>query len=130
MIGFIERRMIFKPMKQVRFWQEPPAEMRIRDVALPLANGQMVHGWWCAPTDWQPGHGALHYSHGNSGNVSTRIESLSRLRDRRKRGVLIYDYPGFGRSTCRTTESGRYAAVEAMHPWLTREMNVAANRII
>src|SRR5262245_52365749 len=104
MIGYIERRMVFKPATQARFWQDPAPELRIRDVEFPLDNGTRIHAWWCAPADWTPAQGAIHYSHGNSGNVSGRIESLVRLRDRLKRGVLIYDYPGFGRSTGKPTE--------------------------
>src|SRR5437870_5657010 len=100
--------MVFKPAPASRFWQDPPPELDIRDIVLPLAEGHTVHAWWCAPADWNPSQGAVHYSHGNSGNISTRIESLARLRDRLGRGILIYDYPGFGRSTGKPTEPGCY----------------------
>ena len=44
--------------------------------------------------------------------------------------MLIYDYPGFGKSTGRPTEQGGYAAIDAAHDWLVEREKVPANEVI
>ena len=44
--------------------------------------------------------------------------------------VLIFDYPGYGRSGGRPSEAGCYAAAAAAHDWLTAPGRVAAGRVI
>ena len=39
--------------------------------------------------------------------------------------VLIFDYPGYGRSGGRPSEAGCYAAADAAHDWLTAPGRVA-----
>ena len=46
------------------------------------------------------------------------------------RSVLIFDYPGFGRSEGKPSESGCYAAADAAYDWLTRVQGVAPERIV
>ena len=44
--------------------------------------------------------------------------------------VLIFDYPGYGRSGGRPSEAGCYAAADAAHDWLTAPGRVAVGRVI
>ena len=44
--------------------------------------------------------------------------------------VLIFDYPGYGRSGGRPSEAGCYAAADAAHDWLTAAGRVPAGRVI
>ena len=45
-------------------------------------------------------------------------------------GVLLFDYPGYGRCEGRPTEAGCYASAEAAYRWLTDEAKIPADRII
>src|SRR5437879_3895713 len=104
MFDFIERRLLFRPISPAQSWNEPPAELHAEDVWLPLAGGPTIHAWWCVPEDWRPEQGAVLYSHGNAGNLSHRGEGARRWLTLLNQAVLLYDYPGYGRSTGKTNE--------------------------
>src|SRR5438270_13710090 len=99
MFDFIERRLVFRPATQAQLWAEAPADLRARDVQLPLPGGVVVHGWWCEPEGWRPENGAVLYSHGNAGNLSQRTEGVRRWMMLMRQAILIYAYPGYGCST-------------------------------
>jgi fermentation-respiration switch protein FrsA (DUF1100 family) len=44
--------------------------------------------------------------------------------------VLIFDYPGFGRSEGRASEAGCYASAEAAYKWLTEEAGLHAEDVV
>src|SRR5262249_15239623 len=111
-------------------WQEPPPALRAEDVWLSLDGGVRVHAWWCPPEGWEPGQGAVLYCHGNAGNLSHRAESIRRWQERLNTGVLIFDYPGYGRSTGRPGEAGCRAAADAACDWLLRERGVAPANVL
>jgi fermentation-respiration switch protein FrsA (DUF1100 family) len=111
-------------------WAEPPATLRIRDVNLCSADGNRIHAWWSAPEGWTPEQGAVLFCHGNAGNLSHRGENLRRWQEQLGVAVLIFDYPGYGRSTGRPSEAGCYAAGDAAYDYLAREAGVPGERII
>ncbi|MCI0705757.1 MAG: alpha/beta hydrolase, partial [Planctomycetia bacterium] len=45
-------------------------------------------------------------------------------------GVLLFDYPGYGKNAGKPTEASCYAAGEGAYKWLTDEAKIAPNRII
>src|SRR5262249_22527166 len=106
----IMNRFLFRPVLHTREWVEPPAGLPLEDVVLTGADGRRVHAWWTTPDGWHPSRGALLYCHGNAGNLSYRGEGLRRWRDLMGQAVLIFDYPGYGRSEGRPGEAGCYAA--------------------
>jgi fermentation-respiration switch protein FrsA (DUF1100 family) len=130
MFGAIERRLIFRPASQAQAWTEAPPELHARDVWLSLPGGVLAHAWWCEPEGWQPATGAVLYCHGNAGNLSQRAESVRRWITLLGQAALIFDYPGYGRSTGKPSEPGCYAAGEAGLDWIARERGVSAERII
>ncbi len=95
------------------YWREPYAELWAEEVWLKAADGRAVLAWWCAPAGWSPKDGAILYSHGNGSNLSKRQGAIVRWRRATGRAVLVYDYPGFGKSPGRPTEPGCYSAGEA-----------------
>lgn len=123
---------------QVVFWPthtpEPPAGPdgiplptggRAEPVDLKTADGTPVRAWWCP----HPGAaGAVLYCHGNAGDLSGWAVAAAQVRDELKESVLVFDYPGFGRSGGRPSEAGCYAAADAAYDWLTAR-GVAADRI-
>src|SRR5579884_59152 len=76
----------------------PPAGVAVEELTLHTADGTAVDAWWSAPPGWTPEHGALLYCHGNAGNLSQRGWLLPRWQRQFGVGVLLFDYPGYGRS--------------------------------
>ncbi|MFO0845213.1 MAG: alpha/beta hydrolase [Gemmataceae bacterium] len=129
MLPALENYLLF-PGARDREWLEPPPRLRVRDVELSSADGNKIHAWWTVPEGWTPQRGAIHYSHGNGGNLSHRWPTMERWRKELGRAVLIYDYPGYGKSTGRPTEAGCYAAAEAAYRWLVEEQRVPPKEVI
>jgi len=122
----LERKFIFIPTPAVRDWREP-ADPRITDIAVSSATGESIHGWWLP----KPGsRSAVLYSHGNAGNLSHRGPGIVRWADSLGVSVLIYDYPGYGKSTGRPTEENCYAAAEAAWTWLGQHEQIEPRNIL
>jgi len=130
MIEAIINSYLFRPTTSAECWETPPAGLAVEDVELPLADGTRIHGWWAAPAGWSPGRGAVLYCHGNAGNVSTRGESLQRWRDELGLAVILFDYPGYGRSGGRPSEAGCHTAAATVYDWLIANQRVPAERIL
>jgi fermentation-respiration switch protein FrsA (DUF1100 family) len=128
-LAFIENAFLFNPAPASRDWKAPPND-RVRDVELRLTDGTLIHGWWCPPRGWQPEHGALLHCHGNSGNLSHRGPSAEVWQETFNVPVLLFDYPGYGKSSGRPSERGCYASADAMYDWLVNEQRVSPERML
>ncbi len=126
----LEDRFLYHPTTAAEVWLPPPQGANIEDVTLTSADGTAIHGWWGAPDGWSPERGAMLYCHGNGGNVSERGHETPLWQAYLKTGILIFDYPGYGKSGSRPTEAGCYAAADAAYDWLTREKGVAGERVL
>ncbi len=121
----LEVRLIYHP-SGVSNWSAPP-DPRIKDVFVTAATGETIHGWFL------PHDGAksvFFYSHGNAGNLSHRGFDAVVWAHELNASVLMYDYPGFGKSTGSPSEAGCYAAADAMWDWIIRDAKVPAEKII
>jgi fermentation-respiration switch protein FrsA (DUF1100 family) len=125
----LEDRFLFHPCRATEDWQPPPSG-RIQDILLRTTDGVQIHAWWCPAPGWQPERGAMLYCHGNAGNLSHRAEAILRWQEHLETAVLIFDYPGYGRSEGSPTESGCYAAADAAYDWLTQIQGVPPNQIV
>jgi fermentation-respiration switch protein FrsA (DUF1100 family) len=110
-------------------WGPPPASVAVEDVTLTAADGTPLHAWWSAPPGWKPADGAVLFSHGNGGNLSYRARAIAPLQQLH-RAVLVFDYPGFGKSGGTCSEAGCYAAGDAAYDWLTGTQRVPGRRIV
>ncbi len=128
-LPFLENRLLYHPVRAAEDWLPPP-NARVQDVELRSSNGTRLHAWWCPVKDWQPEHGAMLYCHGNAGNLSYRGQAVALWQQALGISVLIFDYPGYGRSEGTPTEAGCYAAADAAYECLTQKMNVPADRIL
>jgi fermentation-respiration switch protein FrsA (DUF1100 family) len=122
---FLENRLVYHPVSAAD-WQPPPTA-EFEDVNLTSADGTAIHAWWlpCPGAD-----SALLYLHGNAGNLSWRGASLVKIREQLGVGVLIIDYPGYGKSAGRPSEQGCYDAADAAYAWLTDVQKVPPEKIL
>ena len=120
----LENSLVYPATKAADGWSEPSGPAT-QDVWLSVKDGAMIHAWYLP---CEGAAGAIHFSHGNGGNLSHRDGGLHILRDTFRRSVLIYDYPGYGKSEGSPTEAGVYAAGEAAWEWLQEKH--PPNRIV
>jgi fermentation-respiration switch protein FrsA (DUF1100 family) len=93
---------------------------------LQSADGESISArYWHAPDAVF----TILYSHGNGEDIG-RIGWLMQAYQSRGISVLAYDYPGYGKSTGKASESGVFRAVEAAYDFLRVHKNVAAENII
>ncbi|HSQ55658.1 MAG TPA: alpha/beta hydrolase [Gemmata sp.] len=124
---YFERRLVFRPASAAEAWEQP-VDPATEDIWLTSEDGTKLHAWWLPPVD--PAAGAVLVAHGNGGNVSHRGQLAADLRRTLGAGVLLFEYPGYGKSGGDPTEAGCYKAGEAAFRWLNDESKVPANRII
>jgi fermentation-respiration switch protein FrsA (DUF1100 family) len=125
----LENRCLF-PGASSWGWCEPLADLDVEEVRLTSSAGDEIHAWWSAPPGWTPARGAVLYSHGNGGNLSYRSLNVWRWRHELDRGVLIYDYPGYGKSSGRPSEAGCYAAADAAYDFLANDKRVPPGEVV
>lgn len=121
-----EYSFLFHPTKAAEVWDSPPNAL-VEDVNLTLEDGTAIHAWWC------PVPGATEtvlFCHGNAGNLSIQGNTIPNWQKRMNLSVLIFDYPGYGRSTGKPTEAGIYAAADKAYDWLVHDRKIAATSIL
>lgn len=122
----LENRLIFRPAGPDN-WLQPPADMVVKELWLHTADATPIHARWFPRTG---AAGALLYCQGKSGNLSHRTRTVQELLDGLNESVLIFDYPGYGKSDGEASEAGCYAAADAAYDWLTGERHIAPARLI
>src|SRR5207248_1555181 len=123
----LESSLVFRPDTAAESWTKPE-DPNTQDVSFVSADGTKLHGWWLPPAD--PAAGAVLVAHGNGGNITHRGRMASDLNRVLGAGVLLFDYPGYGKSEGKPTEKGCYAAGEAAYRWLSDTAKVPANRVV
>ena len=122
-----EHSLVFHPSSPAESWFEP-VDPKTQDVWFEDANGTKLHGWWSSPDD--PTAGAVLVAHGNGGNVTHRGRLAADLRRSLGTGVLLFEYPGYGKSEGQPSEATCYDSGEAAYRWLKNEAHIAPNRIV
>jgi fermentation-respiration switch protein FrsA (DUF1100 family) len=112
---------LFHPTKASEGWIAPPANFQVEDVWLKAADGNLIHGWWLPRPERQ---GVILFCHGNAGNLSFWTPTILSLMNRLGQSVLIFDYPGYGRSSGKPNESDCYAAAGAAYDWLVQTKQI------
>jgi fermentation-respiration switch protein FrsA (DUF1100 family) len=126
LLMLLENRMVYHPVPASEEWLPPPND-RVEDIEVETEDGTRIHAWWC-PVEGSPG--AILYCHGNAGNLSHRGDSISVMQEVLKESVLIFDYPGYGKSRGIPSETGCYAAADAAYNWLVEKRHIAPERIL
>lgn len=124
LLGF-ERNLIYHPYSAAQYWSPP--KIVFEDISLTSAHGDVIHAWWCPQRDakW-----TILFSHGNAGNLSNHAWIIPAMREAFACNVLIYDYPGFGKSTGKPGETACYASADGAYLWLTETKKIPEDKII
>ncbi|GHC23307.1 alpha/beta hydrolase [Aidingimonas halophila] len=93
-------------------------------VSLESEDDITLDGWWL-PAEKE--RGSLLFFHGNAGNISHRLDSLSQFHQLGL-SVLIIDYRGYGRSEGKPSEAGTAKDARAAWQWLRERRE--ADRIV
>ena len=125
----LEDSLVFHPYSPSRYWLEPPADCEAHDVYLRTADGTTIHARWYPC----PGaRGAVLVCHSRAGNLTlaVRPEAIRHWHEVIDASVLVFDYPGYGRSGGSPSEAGCYAAADAAYDWLVQVQRVAPERLL
>jgi pimeloyl-ACP methyl ester carboxylesterase len=115
----LEDRLLYCTGNHQGNWRAPPHDLQVQELWLRAADGCPIHAWWSPCPNAK---GAVLYCHGNGRNLSHSGDTLVAMVRALGRGVLVFDYPGFGRSGGQSTEAGCYAAADAAYDWLVRQV--------
>lgn len=123
-----QSRLLYYPNEPSRTIETTPADIGLPfdPVQLTTRDGIQLHAWF-VPV--QAPRGTLLFSHGNAGNISHRLDSVS-LFHSLGLNVLIYDYRGYGESEGTPTEAGTYLDVQAAWDHLLEARMIAPQEII
>jgi fermentation-respiration switch protein FrsA (DUF1100 family) len=123
---FLLNSLLFFPSRPLAF---SPAAVGLvaRDVEIPTADGERLHGWWFRARGESLAH--VLFCHGNAGNIADRLLHARLLTDARL-DVLIFDYRGYGGSTGRPDEEGTYRDARAARSALLALPGVDPARVV
>jgi alpha-beta hydrolase superfamily lysophospholipase len=125
----LEDRLVFHPVSAAQRWIDPPPGYMVREIGLQTEDGTRLHARWYP---CEGSRGAVLICHSRAGNVTLECRARDLEGWHREVGVsvLIFDYPGYGRSEGRPSEAGCYAAAEAAYQWLTDEKGLPADQVV
>lgn len=118
--GCISGKLMFHPPQPGYSWKSEGV-IRLADDA----TGELAAIWLPNPDATK----ALLYFHGNAEDIANCKHIFQGLHAAGF-SVLAVDYPGFGMSDGKPTESGVYASAEAAYARLTETLNIAPSNIV
>jgi uncharacterized protein len=121
----LENYLVFRGQTAAEHWETP--DPAIEEVSFPVADGTSINAWHLE----QPGsRETLLLCHGNGGNLSYRSETLLRFREHLACSVLVFDYPGYGKSGGKPSESTCCDSAESALKWLADVKGVPNRAVI
>ncbi len=127
LVYLMQGRMLYLASVPERALSVTPANagMRYQDVHLETSDGVSIHGWYIDGASSR----VLLFFHGNAGNISHRLGSISQFLDLGF-SVFIIDYRGYGQSGGRTTEAGINRDANAAWRYLTEQRGTSPDDIV
>ncbi len=121
-----EERFIFIPVRYPEGdWS--PSELAYEDVWIASSDGITIHGWYIPHPEPVA---TIHWSHGNTGNITHRAEEVRYWQRFLPVSVLLYDYRGYGRSEGHPSEEGLYDDARASYHWLRQNKGIPPEQIV
>lgn len=120
----MQERLVFVPSKDV-ISTPMVVGLEYEDVYL-YAGDTRIHGWYVPAKRAQL---TVLFCHGNAGNISHRLETLSILNSLGV-NVLIIDYAGYGLSNGKASEAQTYRDVKAAWQFLIEDKQVDPSSVV
>ena len=108
-------------------WEKPGKQFVETSIDLP--DGSPMWAWWL-PKTVGPTEDALIFFCGNGDCASRGGRLAEQIQKHLDCGVLLIDYPGYGRNDGKPNEAGCYANADAGVNWLIRDQRISAKRIV
>ncbi len=125
LIRRFERSMIYYPDPNLEV--SPSAiGLAYEDATITASDEVRIHGWWIPA---EVNRGTILFCHGNSGNISHRLESI-RIFHQLDLNVFIFDYRGYGKSSGSPSEEGTYLDAAAAYDYLREYREISPGKII
>ncbi len=123
-----QSRLVFLPNMPTRALGPGPdiVGLAYEPVEIMTEDNIRLHGWFVPAPEPR---GVVLFFHGNAGNISHRLDSLS-IFHALNVSTLIFDYRGYGSSEGTTSEQGTYSDAEAAWRYLTEQRGIAPERIV
>ena len=86
-----------------------------KDIEFESEDGEKIHAW-LIEADQKPSKGTILFFHGNAENLTAHYAQLSWL-PAQGYSYLIFDYPGYGRSSGEASQGGTVKAGQAALKW-------------
>ena len=96
------------------------------EVEFSAADGVKLHGWFVPAATPVA---TLLFCHGNAGDISYRIPTLSLL-NRMRMSTMIFDYRGYGVSEGKPDEQGTYLDAQGAWEYLTEQRGIPPAQIV
>lgn len=120
-------KMVFHPKSSLDLTPKN-AGLEWTDLTLRSDDGSRIHAWWVpGPKGGQ--RGAVLFCHGNAGDICSRLESI-KIFHGLGLGVLIFDYPGYGKSSGTPSEQGAYLSALAAYDYLISQKKFPPDKIL
>jgi fermentation-respiration switch protein FrsA (DUF1100 family) len=125
----LENRLLFHPMSASRRWLDAPPGRPAHEIDLRMLDGTRIDARWFPCKGAQ---GAVLICHSRAGNLSLALsaQEVAGWLDEVGVSVLLFDYPGYGRSEGSPSEAGCYQAADAAYEWLTQIRGVPPQEIL
>ncbi len=124
-ILYIHPYIVYLPSRQMDHTPRAVG-LAYREIFFKTKDDVTLHAWFIPAQE--PKAVALH-CHGNSGNISDRIDTIKIYYDMGF-SLFIFDYRGYGKSNGKPSEKGTYKDAEAAWNYLVEEMGIAPGNII
>lgn len=125
MFHFFQKNFIYFPHNEIQVTPNY-ISLEYEDITLTTTDNIEISAWWIPNKNERA---TLLFLHGNAGNISHRLDSIS-IFHQLGLSVLIIDYRGYGKSTGSPSEEGTYIDAETAWQHLTQEKNINSNEII
>ena len=116
---------VFRPSARI---ESTPASLNLpfEELMLTTSDNVRIHGWYISAPN---ARATLLFFHGNSGNISHRLNSIKIFQDLGL-SVLIVSYRGYGQSEGRPSINGTKLDALAAWQWLREDKKIPADRIV
>ena len=128
LLFFMQKRQIYIPSGPIDLTPSV-LDLKFENLRLKTSDGEEVSAWYVAAPNGGKGALTVHFSHGNGGNLSDRVDSMKTFHDMGF-NTIAYDYRGYGESTGSTTEQGTYIDARTVYDYLVNEKKTAPEDII